>query len=558
MAELANVLVVDAADMQIVHRRVVRVGAAAAWFAAVSFVLIGIVAGNSDLVIQALAPLLAGAFMTAQVLTRQENAYVGLGAAALTVTVFYAVIGDRDTIIPAAVALVIICALATIFVESRMRLVLTSMAVALFSVPYLWSFSLNQAFGLAIGMSLSFIAASAIFASVKGAISQLQARFQMLFELSPAAVMEEDWSEAVAYVRSEYSGRPDRVRQFLLAYPAVVRRAVAKANVLRVNRAAVSLFEAESDADLLGPRKAARVTEENLAPFVEALVALFETRSRFEGEVLIETFTGHPLWLQVRAVDTSPDGSGSRVIMGLADITHMKERNQEMTRLVEAKDEFIARVSHELRTPLTAVVGLTSELVSMDEMAAEEQADLLQLVAGQAAEMSYIVDDLLVAARSEIGTVSINLTTVDLDHELRSTIDGIGVRVDELPAEICKVRADSSRVRQILRNLLTNTERYGGPHIRVLAGEDGRRVWLEVRDDGDGVPEEMAGRIFEPYITAHEGVTGSIGLGLSVARQLAVMMNGTLGYSRVDGETVFRLELPAAPVSEPALSHRIS
>ncbi len=72
------------------------------------------------------------------------------------------------------------------------------------------------------------------------------------------------------------------------------------------------------------------------------------------------------------------------------------------------------------------------------------------------------------------------------------------------------------------------------------------------------MPEEMAERIFEPYMTAHEGVTGSIGLGLSVARQLAVMMNGSLGYSRVDGETVFRLELPEAPVSEPALSHRIS
>ncbi len=555
---MANAFVVNDADMEIVHRRVVRVGAAAAWFAAVSFVLIGMVAGNSDLVIQALAPLLVGAFMTAQVLTRQENAYVGLIAAAITITVFYAVIGNRDTIIPAAVALVIICALAAIFVESRMRLVLTLVASALFGVPYLWSFALDQAFGLAIGMSLSFIAASAIFVSVKGAISQLQTRFQMLFELSPAAVMEEDWSEAVAYVRSEFAGRPDRIRQFLLSYPAVVRRAVAKAEVLRVNRAAVSLFEAESDRELLGPRTAAKVTDENLAPFVEALVTLFEKRSRFEGEILVETFTGRRLWLQVSAVDTSPDGSGSRVIMGLADITHIKERNREMTRLVEAKDEFIARVSHELRTPLTAVVGLTSELASIEEMSDDEQADLLQLVAGQAAEMSHIVEDLLVAARAEMGTVAINLTTVDLDHELRSTIDGTGVEVVELPSEIGNVRADSNRVRQILRNLLTNADRYGGSRIRVLSGNDGRRVWMELRDDGDGVPEEMADKIFEPYITAHEGVTGSIGLGLSVALQLARMMNGTLSYARVEDETVFRLELPAAPVSEPALAYRIS
>ncbi len=558
MADFVDEFVVDKADMEIVHRHVVQVGALAAWFAAVAFVVIGVVGGNSSLVIQAIAPVLVGAFMTAQILTRRQNAYVGLVAAAVIVMVFYAVLGDHDTIVPAAVALVIVCALAMVFVDSHMRLIVSLVAVGLFAVPYLWALPSDEPFGLALGMSLSFVAASAVFVSVKGAISQLQTRFQMLFELSPAAVMEEDWSEAVAYVRSEYSGRPDRIRQFLLAYPAVVRRAIGKAQVLRVNRAAVSLFEADSDGDLLGPRKAGKVTDENLAPFVEALVTLYEERPSFEGEVLIETFSGRPLWLQVRAVDTSPDGSGSRVIMGLADITHIKERNREMTRLVKAKDEFIARVSHELRTPLTAVVGLTSELASIEEMSTEEQSDLLQLVAGQAAEMSYIVEDLLVAARAEMGTVPIDLTTVDLDHELRSTIEGIGSRVTALPYAIREVRADSSRLRQILRNLLTNADRYGGPNVRVLAGDSGHRVWLELRDDGDGVPEEMAEKIFEPYTTAHEGVTGSIGLGLSVARQLASMMNGALTYARSDGETVFRLELPAAPVSEPALAYKIS
>ena len=106
MADFADVFVVNDADMEIVHRRVIRVGALAAWFAAVSFVLIGIIAGNSNLVIQAIAPVLIGAFMTAQVLTGRENAYVGLVVAALTITAFYAVVGDHDTIIPAAVALV--------------------------------------------------------------------------------------------------------------------------------------------------------------------------------------------------------------------------------------------------------------------------------------------------------------------------------------------------------------------------------------------------------------------------------------------------------------------
>ena len=123
MADFVDVFVVNDADMEIVHRRVIRVGALAAWFAAVSFVLIGIVASNPDLVIQAIAPLLIGAFMTAQVLTRRENASVGLVVAAITITAFYAVVGNQDTTVPAAVALVIICSLAMVFVETRMRLV---------------------------------------------------------------------------------------------------------------------------------------------------------------------------------------------------------------------------------------------------------------------------------------------------------------------------------------------------------------------------------------------------------------------------------------------------
>lgn len=87
----------------------------------------------------------------------------------------------------------------------------------------------------------------------------------------------------------------------------------------------------------------------------------------------------------------------------------------------------------------------------------------------------------------------------------------------------------------------------------LKAGSD--RVWLEVRDNGDGVAPEMAEQIFDSYATAHEGVSGSVGLGLSVARQLASMMGGSLIYRRDNAETVFRLELPsAARLSQSALA----
>jgi hypothetical protein len=246
MADFADAFLKADSDMFLVHRRVVRVGAGAAWFAAAAFVLIGLISGSSTLVLQAIAPVLIGAFMTAQILAERENAYVGLVAAAVGVVVFYVAIGDEDTIVPAGVSLVIICALATVFVATHISQIISVVAVGLFVTPLLWGLSFGEAIGLGIGMSLCFAAASVIFVSVKSALAQLQARFQMLFERSPTAVMEEDWSRAVSYVRSEYTGRPDRIRQFLLAYPAVVRRAVSMAEIVRVNQAAVSLFEAAS------------------------------------------------------------------------------------------------------------------------------------------------------------------------------------------------------------------------------------------------------------------------------------------------------------------------
>ncbi|MDH3189719.1 MAG: HAMP domain-containing histidine kinase, partial [Acidimicrobiia bacterium] len=239
-----------------------------------------------------------------------------------------------------------------------------------------------------------------------------------------------------------------------------------------------------------------------------------------------------------------PDG----VLIALADITHLKAKEDAMHDLIRSKDEFVASISHELRTPLTAVVGLTSEMTGGD-LSDADRDELTQLVAGQAREMSHIIDDLLVAARTEIGTVSVAMSDIDLIEQLNAAVESVGVNLEEAPQALPAAIGDGARVRQILRNLLTNVERYGGGRRRVLGGVDRSRVWLEVRDNGEGVSEEDAERIFEAYASAHSGVASSVGLGLSVARQLAQLMGGTLTYRRDGTDSVFRLELGLAEES---------
>ena len=549
-----SLLAVDS-DMLRIHRRVVRVGAAAAWVSAAVFLSVGFLSDNSAMFVEAIGPTLAAGLMTAQILLQRENAGVALFGAAIVTMVMYGVVGNEDTLIPAALALVIVPTIGMLFIDRRRGLSVAIAAALLMTTPFIWGLGFSEALALGFVMAISFMVTSVIFLTVRSAAATLNVRFQSLFEHSPTAVMEEDWSDAVAYVRFEYSGRADRIEPFLMAYPAVVKRAVAKAKVVRVNQAAIDLLEADGPEDVLGYRNPNSVKPETMEMFVGALVALYEGKTSFEQEAPALTFKQNSIWLQTRSVDTSTGSPASNILVGLADITHIKARSDAMAELVKAKDEFIARVSHELRTPLTAVIGLSSELNSLDSLSDTERAELTQLVAGQAAEMSYIVDDLLVAARAEMGTVSIDPLVVDLHAELSATIDGLGITVSDIPASIDDVMADPGRVRQILRNLLTNAQRYGGPEIRVSAGAIFDKAWLEIRDNGDGVPPTDAGRIFEPYATAHaSGVAGSVGLGLSVARQLAELMGGTLTYHRDLSDSVFRLELPLAGRSKTTLA----
>jgi signal transduction histidine kinase/PAS domain-containing protein len=225
---------------------------------------------------------------------------------------------------------------------------------------------------------------------------------------------------------------------------------------------------------------------------------------------------------------------------------------RRLEELVRSKDRFVASVSHELRTPLAAVLGFAEELRdSADSFQPQELTGMLELIADQSQEMANMVEDLLVSARADIGTISIVGQEVYLRSQAEATLAGlgsIGARTIDVVGGPGKVWADPSRTRQIIRNLLTNAVRYGGTEVTVEATELGERTMLSIRDNGPGLPEAEWERIFEPYERAHDTPTqpASIGLGLTVSRQLARLMDGDLTYESDGSSSVFKLVLPAA------------
>jgi signal transduction histidine kinase len=110
------------------------------------------------------------------------------------------------------------------------------------------------------------------------------------------------------------------------------------------------------------------------------------------------------------------------------------------------------------------------------------------------------------------------------------------------------VPADPVRLRQVLRNLLSNAARHGGSNVRLIVGSSADRALLEVRDNGTALSSVERERIFLPYERSDEGdAVGSVGLGLHVARLLARTMEGDLTYDHDGRDAVFQLELPLIP-----------
>jgi PAS domain S-box-containing protein len=226
----------------------------------------------------------------------------------------------------------------------------------------------------------------------------------------------------------------------------------------------------------------------------------------------------------------------------LVDVTDKFEASR-------AKDDFIATVSHELRNPLAAMLGLGQELADhYDTFTDEERRDMANMIARQADDASWLIEDLLVAYRDNMSQISVSIQELDMVKEIERVLEVVDypIEVKVLDAGTM-ILADPRRTRQILRNLISNAMQYGGETIQVSLAKTGDRIEIRVQDSGPPIANSDVERIFRAYErgrgTPH---SGSVGLGLNVARRLARLMDGDLTYRHEDGWSEFVLSMPSA------------
>lgn len=232
----------------------------------------------------------------------------------------------------------------------------------------------------------------------------------------------------------------------------------------------------------------------------------------------------------------------------------MNSRVRAERRIIQAKDEFISNISHELRTPLTSIYGFSEILVEQGLIDPEEAHTLISVINEESAELNRMVEDLLTVARSEAGTIAYNLADLDLAEEMGTVVKPLqrkGLAV-EIACPPLRIHADQLRTRQVLRNLLSNAQRWGGDEVYVTAHQTGATAVVTVADNGPGVAPEMEHRLFTRYM--HEGdtalTTGTIGLGLAASKILLDGMGCAIDYEREDGWTRFVVYLPMAAATE--------
>lgn len=230
-----------------------------------------------------------------------------------------------------------------------------------------------------------------------------------------------------------------------------------------------------------------------------------------------------------------PIGSVTGIMIFLHDITELK-------RLDQMKSNFVSNVSHELRTPLTSIMGFVSLILA--ERAGPlttAQQKHLEVVRQQTSNLADMIDDLLVLSQLQAQGGRIETEDVDMKEAINSSVAGLtdsACRKDihiyvSIHDDLPEVRADGSRIQQVVTNIIGNAIKFTEPggSVEINAHANPPFVQVQISDSGTGIPPRALPHVFERFYQVHPGDTEEnegFGLGLAICREIVEMHGGKI------------------------------
>ena len=230
------------------------------------------------------------------------------------------------------------------------------------------------------------------------------------------------------------------------------------------------------------------------------------------------------------------------------------------------KDEFLAMLAHELRNPLASVSSAVTVLKESND--AENHAWAADVIGRQSAQLARLVDDLLDVSRITRGCIELRRELLDVARVIASAVEAVGPLMTErghalaikVPRGVLWVEADSTRLEQIVLNLLTNAAKYTPPQGKItlqareekVPGKDTADIVITVQDNGIGIAPKQIPLMFELFAQGERSAArseGGLGIGLTVVRALCELHGGSVdAFSEGPGTgTTFTIRLPGAP-----------
>ncbi|MEK6190310.1 MAG: cell wall metabolism sensor histidine kinase WalK [Carnobacterium alterfunditum] len=248
-------------------------------------------------------------------------------------------------------------------------------------------------------------------------------------------------------------------------------------------------------------------------------------------------------------IDGKEPGEQNLIVL-LYDIT-------EIRRLEKVRTDFVTNASHELKTPITALKGFSETLLDGAMEDKEVLKQFLEIMLAESSRLDFLVNDILELSKLEQKQVPMKVEEINLTEAVKSTFQLVKQKAEEKKMELnileedkLLITGDSSRLKQILANLINNAVVYTqeGGKVEVTIKKENEYAVIKVSDNGIGIPEDEQDRIFERFYRVDKARSrnfGGTGLGLSIVKYLVENLNGFITVeSKIGLGTTFIVKLP--------------